>query len=214
MFGGYYTGQPFGGQSDGMNFTVTLVVSDTLQAHAADNITLTQQHLLTIANALQSITDGGPLTIVEAKTLVMADALHGHAVDNISLIQQHVLAIANALHAHTADSLALMQLQILAIQDALQGQVADNVFVSISSDLVVQGASQGMTSDNITIGIHIKLKPTSPNIERRDPSLNTQQNLPRISIRITGAEGNTDAKLSKPRMEIGQSRNPHGTLKP
>lgn len=214
MFGGYYTGQPYGGQSDGMIFTVNLIVADALQGHTADNVALTQQHLLSIANALHSVADTGPLTIIEAKTLIMNDALQGHTADNISLIQQHVLAIANALQGHTADSLTLIQQHVLAIQNALQGQVADNVFVSISTDLVIQSALQGMTSDNIVIGIHIKLKPTGPNVRITDPSGHTKQALPVLLIQGTGVDGNISTESSKPRVEIGNARIPHGTLKP
>ena len=55
MLGLYYAGQPYPGQS-GIVTTVTLVVQNATHSHTADAPSLTQAHLLVVADALQAQT--------------------------------------------------------------------------------------------------------------------------------------------------------------
>lgn len=63
---------------------INLVIAEASHGHAADNLALTQAHVLAIL-----------------------DAAHAHAADVLALTQSHVLVVSDALHAHLADNLAL-----------------------------------------------------------------------------------------------------------
>lgn len=51
MLGGYFGGQAYPGQSGGVELVPTLAIQDAFHAQAADNITLSENFLLTIQNA-------------------------------------------------------------------------------------------------------------------------------------------------------------------
>ncbi len=88
--------------------TVPLTIADALNAHAADNLTLGQDHNLTVG-----------------------DGLHGHQADTIALTQVHDLVVAAAAHAHAADNIDLT----LILPDTLGRQAVVLRPVTLSSIL-------------------------------------------------------------------------------
>lgn len=131
MLGAYYLGNNYLGQSD---LFLTLDVQETLQAHASDNLTLTQAHQLAPDNSL-----------------------HSHTVDNLVLSQVHLLAAQDTLHSHSADSLLITQIHFLAVQEALQNHTAENLLLAVTHHLLIQEALQGHSADSLTVIYNIFL---------------------------------------------------------
>jgi len=129
-----------------------LVIAEALHAHAADNLALTQLHLLTVAEASHAHAADN-LTLTQQHTLVLADALHAHAADNVVLSVLGTLAVNDALHGHTADNLALTQAHQLAVADAVHGHAADNLALTQAHVLAIQEALHAHLADNLTLAI-------------------------------------------------------------
>lgn len=149
---------------------VGLTPNDTTHAHSAENVVLTQVHVLAIQDATHShsadninfpidlvIQDASHshtadnVTLTQAHVLAVQDALHGHTADNLTLTQNHVLSINDALHSHNADNVVLTQIHVLSINDALHGHTAENLTLSVATDLVIQDANHSHSADNITL---------------------------------------------------------------
>ena len=131
-----------------------LVIQDALHAHAADNIVLTQVHVLVIQDALHGHTADN-LALTQVHVLAIQDALHGHAADNLTLTENSAadLVIQDGLHAHAADNLVLTQAHILAIQDALHAHAADNLALTQVHNLVIQDALHAHFGDNVGLTV-------------------------------------------------------------
>jgi len=127
-----------------------LVIAEALHAHAADNLALTQLHLLTVADAAHAHAADN-LTLTQLHLLTVADASHAHLADNLTLTQQHTLAIAEALHAHAAENVVLSVLGTLAVNDALHAHAADNLTLTQAHQLTVADAAHAHTADNLAL---------------------------------------------------------------
>jgi len=127
-----------------------LVIAEALHAHAADNLALTQLHLLTVAEASHAHAADN-LTLTQLHLLTVAEASHAHAADNLTLTQQHTLVLADALHAHAADNVVLSVLGTLAVNDALHGHTADNLALTQAHQLAVADAVHGHAADNLAL---------------------------------------------------------------
>lgn len=134
----------------------SLIIADAAHAHAADNITLTQEHILALQDAAHAHTADN-VALTQTHILTLQDAAHAHTTDNVTLSAEGMLAVANALHAHTADNVALTQEHILAIADALHAHVVDNVELALGGvSLLVQEALHAHGADNVTLSqLHV-----------------------------------------------------------
>ena len=101
-----------------------LGIAETSHDHAADNLNLSQVHNLGVDKALHDHSADN-ITLSQIHNLVIQDTSHGHTVDNLAI--DLMLAIANAFHSHTADSLSLIQVHVLAIAEALHDHASDNL---------------------------------------------------------------------------------------
>lgn len=125
-----------------------LAVADATHSHTAESLALTQLHQLAIASAAHSHTAEN-VSVTEVVALVIDDASHGHTANNVSLVVS--LNIADASHAHTADSPALSQVHFLAVSDALHGHAADNVTFGVIATLVIADASHAHTAEGVSL---------------------------------------------------------------
>lgn len=113
-----------------------LLVSDAAHLHAADNLALTQAHVLVVQDGAHGhVVDA--LALTQAHLLALADALHEHAAENITLAAGLSIVVADGLHAHTADNLALTQVHILIVGDAAHGHAADAISLAGGASLSV-----------------------------------------------------------------------------
>jgi hypothetical protein len=111
-----------------------LVIQDAAHAHAADNLALTQVHILGVGEASHGhIADA--LVLTQVHILAVQEAAHGHAADNVVLIQVHQLVIADALHVHTADNV------VLALPVSAQRYVEGSLTISSSEGSLSVGGS-------------------------------------------------------------------------
>lgn len=106
----------------------TLVMQEAGHSHLADNIDLTQVHILSVS-----------------------EALHGQLADNIDLSQVHLLAVAEALHPHSVDPIVLSQVHQLAVDECLHNQLADNIILDVSVILVVNDSLHSHSVDSILL---------------------------------------------------------------
>ena len=107
-----------------------LAVADALHSHGADNVALTQAHVLSIAAALHGQAADN-LGLLQAHVLAVADAAHAHSAESLVLSFENILQVADSVHAHTADSLTLTQAHILVVSNALHAQLSDLVAVQV-----------------------------------------------------------------------------------
>jgi hypothetical protein len=129
-----------------------LVVADALHAHAADNVVLTSEHLLTISDALHGHAADN-LVMTSEHLLTVADALHAHAADNVVLTSATALTLADALHAHAADNVVLTSATALTLADALHAHAADNVVLTSEHLLTVADALHAHAADNVALEV-------------------------------------------------------------
>jgi hypothetical protein len=105
-------------------------VQDSLHGHIADDIALTQAHILAIAEAAHSHAADN-LNLDSSAILTILDGAHGHTADNIALTQSYILSIQHALHNHAAENVGLeVDHATLIISDALHAHLADQCNVS------------------------------------------------------------------------------------
>lgn len=129
-----------------------LVIADSTHTHNADNVALTQDHLLAIADAAHSHSaENVTLSVIYA--LSVQDALHSHSADSAALTQTHNLSVADSSHAHTADNATLAQVHILSVNESTHGHSADNLSLTQDHVLTIQESSHGHTADNLTLTI-------------------------------------------------------------
>jgi hypothetical protein len=140
--------QHYGAPASGGSFT--LIVSDALHAHVADNATLSQASTLTLADVLHAHA-ADQLGLTQAHVLAVAETLHVHSPDAPTLSQASTLALADALHAHAADGMALTQAHILAIADSLHGHGAESPSLSTGLTLSVAEALHGHSADALAL---------------------------------------------------------------
>jgi len=154
--------------------TTNLVVADATHSHAADNLTLTSNHMLAVSDALHAhladnidlstltvlaiaeclhghLADNITLDISSATNLTVAEALHAHVADNLELTSQLVLVIAESAHAHASDNLVITSEHVLAVADALHDHAADNLTLSIEPSLGIADAAHNHIADNLTL---------------------------------------------------------------
>jgi hypothetical protein len=132
---------------------VSLVIADGAHAHAADNLALTQVHVLAVQDAAQAQTADN-LALTQAHNLTIADAVHVHAADNLVLVQVPTLIVADAVHAHTADNLVLQEQSgatNLVIADATHAHAADNLTLTQAHNLTVAEALHAHAADALTL---------------------------------------------------------------
>jgi hypothetical protein len=152
------------------NTSPTLVISDGAHAHTADNLALTQVHVLTVQDSSHGhVADNVVLEEISGSTdLVIQDGAHPHTADNLALVQRvHYtwsdpddattsggatdLVIQDAAHAHAADNLVLTQVHNLAVADALHAHTADNLALTQAHVLTVQDALHAHTADSFAL---------------------------------------------------------------
>lgn len=127
-----------------------LLVSDAAHDHAADNLALTQAHVLVVQDGAHGhVVDA--LTLTQAHLLTLADALHAHSADNITLAAGLSVTVADGLHAHTADNLTLTQVHILIVGDAAHGHTADAITLAGGASLTVADLTHLHAADSPTL---------------------------------------------------------------
>ena len=132
---------------------VDLTIADAAHAHSADNLALTQTHVLAVADAAHAHS-ADQVGLTTATALAIADALHAHASDNLTLTQTHVLAIQEAVHAHAADQITLsVGGTDLVIADALHAHGVDNLALTQTHVLVVSDALHAHLADVLSLSI-------------------------------------------------------------
>lgn len=167
MIGSYFGGQAYPGRTGRSTFTLSLSVSSTLHGQSLDDIILTQQHLLSIEDVLQSQSADGGLVLVENKTLFINDVVQSQTLDDTQLIQHYILEVLDALHSQSVNSVDLVQNWLLVIANMLHDQTVGDIVLSAA--LIVSDVHTGQALDDIIIGIKIRPVPTDVYIENQTP---------------------------------------------
>lgn len=130
---------------------VTLIVQDALHSVSAENVALTQAHVLTVQDASHAVSAEGDLPLSQANTLSITDALHATSVDNIALQVGLTLVVSESLHPHVVDSLNLIQAHVLVVAGSAHAHTVDNVVLSSGIQLSVAGAAHDQSAENVDL---------------------------------------------------------------
>src|SRR3989304_4253293 len=132
---------------------VALVIADGTHAHNAENVVLTQHHVLTIQDASHSHSAEN-ISLTQHHILVIQDASHGHTADNLILVHHHILVIQDASHSHSADNLDLVQHLTLTVQDAGHSHSAESPTLIQHHVLIVQDATHAHSAESLILIQH------------------------------------------------------------
>lgn len=127
-----------------------LAVQDSTHGHAVESVVLTQAHALTIQDSNHAQVSESP-SLTQVHSLTVNGAVHSHAADNITLLQDHQLGVQSAAHAHAADSLVLAQDHVLIVDSATHAHAAESVVLSIEGDLAIADGLHGHTGENLVL---------------------------------------------------------------
>jgi hypothetical protein len=171
MFGGYYLGQlylgisglpiagilsvvPSSHQLSSDNVTLTqkhiIVIADTLHGLTSENITLTQKHLLSVDNAIHTLMSEN-VAITSEQVLGVNDAFHGVTSTEIALTQKHTIVVENTTHGLTSDNLDLVEHKLLVVANALHGHTAETPAIVVHFYLVVDNTLHGHTAGSLLL---------------------------------------------------------------
>ena len=128
----------------------TLEVSGLTHSQALDTPTLTQNHLLVIADA----TSGQVLDTVaigQNHVLVVQDAESWQVLDTVAIAQNVVLTIEELTHDQQLAGVAIGQNHLLVVQDAESGQVLESIPIGQNHVLIVGGLEHGQTVDHVEL---------------------------------------------------------------
>lgn len=127
-----------------------LVIQSASHSHTAENLTLTQDHILAIQNANHAHTSDN-LALTQVHQLVTQNAAHDHSANNLTLTQTHVLIVNGASHSHTAENVVLVSAGDLVIQNAAQGHTAQNVVLTQVHELFIANSSHAHSAQNLLL---------------------------------------------------------------
>lgn len=133
-----------------------VVVQDLNQAQSLDNVSLTQQNVLSTddLNQAQQLDN---VTLSISTALVVQSLNQVQSLGVVSLIQHNALSVASLNQAQQLDGVLLTQHNALGVNDLLQLQQLDNVTLSdiniIAQDLtqLQQLSGVGLTQQNILV---------------------------------------------------------------
>jgi len=125
---------------------ITLIVQKATHGHTVESPSLTQAHVLALADSLHGHTVESPL-LSQAYALTLAAAAHAHTVEAPGLTQAHSLSVAEASHNHSAGNVSLFQAHILNLSDALHGHSAEAPTLTMAGSLLVADANHPHTVD-------------------------------------------------------------------
>ncbi len=126
---------------------ISLIVQNASHVHSVESLTLTQAHVLALADSLHSHSAESPL-LSQAYALTLAAAAHSHVVESPSLTQAHSLAANGATHAHSAESLTMIQAHVLTLANTAHSHSADNLTLTVAGSLVVADSDHVHTVDS------------------------------------------------------------------
>lgn len=135
--------------------TTSLVLQNSSHGHAADNIALNWQALLSVADSIHSHAADN-LGLSTQQLLVVAEAAHAHAADNQTLSTQVLLGVSEALHAHSTDGVLLTTQLLLAVNESLHAHAVDVLTLDTSNTtfIVVQDAAHSHATDSVSLTLN------------------------------------------------------------
>ena len=140
--------------TDVLGAAISLLISNSLHAHAADNLSLSLDTFLSAQDASHAhSSENLTLDASTAISLILSEAFHGLSSDVISFITGSYLQVADALHEHSADSLTLATASFLAVANALHSHAADNLTLDTSNatTLAPQDSAHAHSVDNTAL---------------------------------------------------------------
>lgn len=130
---------------------LNLVVADATLALTADNVVLTQGHVLTVADATLALSADN-VVLTQDQTLVVQDATLALEAESPSLTQVHFIElVTDAAIAVLADNVVLNQDQTLAVDDAQIGVASESPALTQDHTLVVDDAALALVADNVVL---------------------------------------------------------------
>ena len=153
---------------------VSVTVNQIDQAQTIDQITLTQQSVITIGGLYQAQTideitlqQGGSLALnnlsmiqtinqvnlTQAHIVSVNDLSQLQAVDQLTLSQAGALSVSDVDQAQTVDQASLTQANIVAVNDTDQVQALDQVTLSTAGTVAINDASQIQTLEQLVLAI-------------------------------------------------------------
>lgn len=127
-----------------------MVVQDGFSSTQADNVTLTQTHVLVVNDGV-IVSQADTITVNQAANLTVADAAIVSQSDNASLTQTHILTVLDGAIVTQADAPTLAQTHVLVVQDGYSITQSDIVTLTGGAQLVVQNAAIVSQSDNTVL---------------------------------------------------------------
>jgi len=125
---------------------LTLVIQKATHGHSVDAPSLTQAHVLALADSLHGHSVESPI-LSQSYALTLAAAAHAHNANNLDLSQAHSLTMTEASHNHSAEAPLLTQAHILNLSDALHGHSAEATTLTLASSLIVAEANHTHSAD-------------------------------------------------------------------
>ena len=125
---------------------ITLIVQKATHGHTVESPSLTQAHVLALAESLHGHTVESPL-LSQAYALTLAAAAHAHTVEALDLTQAHSLSVAETSHSHSTDNVSLFQAHVLNLSDALHGHSVEAPTLTMAGSLLVVDANHSHSAD-------------------------------------------------------------------
>lgn len=132
---------------------VALVPSASSHAHTAENVVLTSNTALTVADAAHAqAADNLTLNTTASVDLTVANASHAQSAENVALSIDVALTVQNAAHAHTAESVVVGAVETLTVANAAHAHSAENVTLTVGGiGLTVADAQHAQDADNLAL---------------------------------------------------------------
>jgi len=166
-----------------------LAVADTAQSQAVDAVALTQQHVLAVAETSQAQTTDN-VTLDVSSTLAVADIAQSHGVDTVTLTQVHSLTVADTGQGQTTDAVALVQQHNLAAADVTQTHTADGVVLTQVHALTVADTAQSQQANNVALTqVHDVILTDSGQIQTANSIALTQLHILALAAAVQAQSG-------------------------
>ena len=131
----------------------TAVTTDPIdQAQTIDQVTLTENSVLTIGGLSQAQTID-QITLQQGGTLSLNNLDQIQTIDQVNLTQAHIVSVNDLSQLQTVDQTSLTQANILTLNDADQIQTIDQVTLSTAGTVAINDASQAQTLEQLVLAI-------------------------------------------------------------
>mgnify|MGYP003634382796 CR=1 FL=1 len=131
---------------------ISLTVDSLSQLQAIDQVTLTQNSIISIGG-LSQVQTVEQVTLQQSGTLSINNLQQIQTIDQINLTQAHIVSVNDLSQLQTIDQVSLNQGNTLSVNDTDQLQTVDQVNLSTAGTMAINNASQAQTLEQLVLAI-------------------------------------------------------------